>query len=287
MKIAIVTDAWHPQINGLVTAYTNLSRELTAQGCDVHIVSSEGFVALPCPTYPEIKLAVWPYPKLARSFDASHFEAIHIATEGPMGHAVRRYCLNRGLTFTTSMHTQFPEYIRMRLPIPIIWSYRYLRRFHAAAARTLVPTASLLESLKNRGFKNLEICRHGVDTTVFKPTPGPGLELPRPILMYMGRVAVEKNIEAFLELDLLGSYCVVGDGPDLPRLKSRYPHAHFFGYRFGHDLAGLLSAADVLVFPSLTDTFGLVMLEAMAFGTPVAAYPVTGPNDVVDNGVSG
>lgn len=214
-------------------------------------------------------------------------QAVHIATEGPLGHAARGLCLERSLPFTTSYHTQFPEYIRARFPIPIKWSYAYLRRYHSRAARTMVATRSMQRLLEARGFKKLEIWARGVDTVAFQPGPKSFLSGPRPISMYMGRVAVEKNIRAFLNLDVPGSKYVVGDGPDLERLRRQFPKVTFTGQKLGQELTAHLAAADVFVFPSLTDTFGLVLLEAMACGVPVAAYPVTGPVDVVQNGKTG
>ena len=226
-------------------------------------------------------MALFPYARLAKTLRAFRPDAVHIATEGPIGQAVRRYCKRRRLGFTSSYHTQFAEYVRMRAPIPITWSYAYLRWFHGRATYTLVPTRSVQQLLLARGFKNVVVWSRGVDTDLFRPRPKGFLDAPRPIAMYTGRVAVEKNIEAFLALDLPGSKFVVGDGPDLPDLSERYPAVRFVGWKRGEELASYLAAADVFVFPSRTDTFGLVLLEAMACGVPVAAYPVTGPIDVV------
>lgn len=287
MRIAIVTDAWHPQVNGVVRTYENCIRELEVLGHEVHTLTPAGFRSIPCPTYPSIRLALNPGPKLARTLDALKPDAIHVATEGPLGHAVRRYCLKRGLAFTTSFHTQFPEYVRMRLPVPLSWSYAYLRRFHRSASRTLVPTPSQRQRLLDRCFSDVELWPRGVDTDLFRPGDKDFLPQPRPIFMYMGRVAIEKNIEAFLRLELPGTRIVVGDGPDRDKLRKAYPDVVFTGYRFGRELARHVAAADVFIFPSLTDTYGLVMLEAMACGVPVAAYPVTGPVDVVRDGVTG
>lgn len=287
MRIAIVTDAWHPQVNGVVRTYENCIRELEVLGHEVHTLTPTGFRSIPCPTYPSIRLALNPGPKLARMLDALKPDAIHVATEGPLGHAVRRYCLKSGLAFTTSFHTQFPEYVRMRLPVPLSWSYAYLRRFHRSASRTLVPTPSQRQRLLDRCFSDVELWPRGVDTDLFRPGDKDFLPQPRPIFMYMGRVAIEKNIEAFLRLELPGTRIVVGDGPDRDKLREAYPDVVFTGYRFGRELAQHLAAADVFIFPSLTDTYGLVMLEAMACGVPVAAYPVTGPVDVVRDGVTG
>lgn len=286
MKIAIVTDAWHPQVNGVVTTLKKTGETLSAMGHEVYFVTPQSFRTIPCPTYREIRLSLWPGRRVRRLLDAFGPDAVHIATEGPLGLAARRYCRRRKLAFTTSYHTQFPQYVRLRIPIPVGWCYTYLRWFHSAAARTLVPTEHQREALGRRGFANLVIWSRGVDTDLFRPrdTRAPG---PRPVLMYMGRVAVEKNLEAFLSLDLPGSKHVIGDGPDTARLLAKYPAARFTGFRFGEELARILAAADVFVFPSRTDTFGLVLIEAMACGVPVAAYPVTGPVDVVVDGVTG
>lgn len=287
MKIAIVTDAWLPQVNGVVRTYENTSRELTALGHEVTVLTPAHFATIPCPTYKSIRLAVRPGPKLRQRLDALQPQAIHIATEGPLGHAARRYCRRRNLCFTTSFHTQFPEYIRLRAPIPLDWSYAYMRHFHAAAVRTLVPTASQRQRLLERGFENVVQWSRGVDTRIFRPSDKGFLTEQRPVFINLGRVAVEKNIEAFLKLDLPGTKVVIGDGPDLDKLRQAYPDVVFTGFKFGEELARYLAAADVFVFPSLTDTYGLVMLEAMACGLPIAAFPVTGPIDVVDNGVTG
>jgi len=287
MNIAIVTDAWRPQVNGVVTTLSRTREGLEARGHRVVVIHPGDYRSFPCPSYPEIRLAVWPGRQLVNRLDCARLDAIHIATEGPLGSAARRYCLRRGLNFTTSYHTQFPQYLRKRLPIPEGWTYSWLRRFHDRAARTLVPTEHVRRELLAQGFGDVVIWSRGVDTTLFRPLNRDCLDLPRPIAIYAGRVAVEKNLESMLALDWPGSKVVVGDGPDLVKLRGRYPTAHFVGYKFGDELARHLSAADVFVFPSLTDTFGLVMLEAMACGTPVAAFPVTGPIDVVREGVSG
>lgn len=287
MKLAIVTDAWQPQVNGVVTTLSRTQQALEAMGHEVRVVSPEGFRTIPCPTYPEIRLALLPGRRIAAALAALEPDAIHVATEGPLGSAARRYCNARGLAFTTSYHTQFPQYVRQRLPIPQQWSYAYLRRHHGSARRTLVATEHQRRDLVTHGFRNVVLWTRGVDTELFKPLGRDTLDLPRPILMYAGRVAVEKNLGAFLDLKLPGSKIVVGDGPDRAMLERHYPNAHFVGYKFGIDLARHLSAADAFVFPSRTDTYGLVMLEAMACGTPVAAYPVTGPIDVVTSGCDG
>ena len=287
MRIVLVTDAWRPQVNGVVRTYENAVEQLRLIGHEVELITPEGFATVPCPSYPSIRLAVCPWLQVRRRLERCRPDAVHVATEGPLGMAARRHCLRRGIRFTTSFHTQFPEYIRMRVPIPTEWSYAWLRRFHGAAVRTLVPTPSQCDRLLARRFRNIAVWSRGVDTRQFHPRDKGFLSLPRPVFAYMGRVAVEKNVEAFLDLDLPGSKLVVGDGPALGRLQARYPGVAFTGFKFGEELAAHLAAADVFVFPSLTDTFGIVLLEAMACGVPVAAFPVTGPVDVVQDGVTG
>lgn len=286
-RIAIVTDAWAPQVNGVVRTYENVVAQLQCLGHDVMTVHPGGFTTMPCPSYPTIRLALAPSRTLRRRLEAFRPQAVHIATEGPLGFAARTWCRREGMAFTTSFHTQFPEYIRMRVPIPAAWTYALMRRFHGRASATLVPTPSMQQRLAARGFERTRVWSRGVDTGLFRPRGKRALSMPRPIFMYMGRVAVEKNIEAFLRLDLPGSKVVVGDGPDLDRLAREYGSTYFTGFKFGEELAEHLDAADVFVFPSLTDTFGIVLLEAMACGVPVAAFPVTGPVDVVRNGITG
>ena len=286
MKIAIVIDTWLPEVNGVVTTMHQIVEELKAAGHDPHVLSTDGFITVPMPGYTSIKLALFPQRRVNRILDEMQPDAIHISTEGPLGAAARRYCIKRKLSFTTCYHTKFPEYIRARLPIPLSVGYAWIRNFHSAASRVMVSTPSLMKELEDRGFRNLVHWGKGVDTQLFRPRPKEHLEDKRPIFMYMGRVAVEKNIEAFLSLELPGTQYVVGDGPDLEMLKRRYP-AKFTGFLRGEPRAALLATADVFVFPSRTDTFGLVLLEAMAAGVPVAAFPVTGPKDVVLQGVTG
>lgn len=283
----IVTDAWFPQTNGVVSTLAQTAAWLGRFGHEVRMLNPGDFRSIACPTYPEIRLSLFPYGTVRRSILAFAPHALHIATEGPLGLAARRFCLRHDLRFTTSYHTQFPQYLRARFPMPLAASYRALRWFHGAAAHCMVSTASVRRDLASRGFHNLASWRRGVDTLVFKPAPKDFLRLSRPIAAYVGRVAVEKNIDAFLQMPWTGSKIVIGDGPERSRLQGLYPEATFTGFRFGEDLARHLAAADVMVFPSRTDTFGLVNLEAMACGVPVAAYPVTGPIDVIEDGVTG
>jgi glycosyltransferase involved in cell wall biosynthesis len=287
VKIAIVTDAWRPQTNGVVKTLSTTSDGLRALGHDVKVIEPNQFKTFPCPTYPEIRLAWLPYGHLSELLEDFGPDAIHIATEGTLGGAARKWCLRRQFPFTTSYHTQFPEYVRARVPIPLAVSYAHLRRFHSAATRTMVATPAMQRLLESRGFRNIVRWTRGVEVNLFKPRDKNYLDLPRPIAMYVGRVAVEKNIEAFLQLDLPGTKVIVGDGPARAELEAKYRTAKFVGFKYGEDLASHVAAADVFVFPSRTDTFGLVLLEAMACGVPVAAYPVTGPIDVVTQGVTG
>jgi glycosyltransferase involved in cell wall biosynthesis len=287
MRIAIVTDAWSPQTNGVVSTLRQTTSCLEQLGHELLLVTPNLFRSIPCPTYPEIRLALFPYRGVSGVISGFRPDAIHIATEGSLGFAARRYCLRHGLRFTTSYHTQFPQYLRSRFPIPTSLSYRALLWFHGAATHCMVSTQTVRNQLAERGFRNLVHWQRGVDTELFRPAPKDFLQLPRPIAAYVGRVAVEKNIDAFLRMPWTGTKLVIGDGPELPRLKSQFPEAVYAGYRFGEDLARHLAASDVMVFPSLTDTFGLVNLEAMACGVPVAAYPVAGPIDVVEDGVTG
>lgn len=267
--------------------YEQTAKVLQGLGHEVRFVTPASFRTIPCPTYPDIPLALAPRPGVRRLLESFDPDAVHVATEGPLGQAAHGILRRAGLPFTTSYHTQFAEYIRARIPIPVDWTYRYLRRFHRCAVRTMVPSESLRRRLESRGFENLAIWSRGVDIELFRPRRKDFISAPRPVAMYVGRVAVEKNIEAFLALDLPGSKFVVGDGPDLAKLRRRYTGVRFTGLKTGEELARLLGAADVFVFPSLTDTFGLVMLEAMACGVPVAAFPVTGPIDIVRDGVTG
>ena len=286
LKIAFITDAWHPQINGVVTTIENTCKMLKDQGNELLMITPDQFNTVPCPSYPSIKLSIFCYPKVKRLLDNFAPERIHIATEGPLGLAARKYCLKRKLAFTTSFHTLFAEYINLRLKIPVTWGYNLLHWFHKPASRTMVATRQVETDLVNRGFRREKLVRwsRGVDADRFKPRNKNYLTYPRPISMYVGRVAIEKNLEAFLSLSIPGTKVVVGDGPQLNKLKNHYPEVIFAGFETGESLAKTMAAADVFVFPSRTDTFGIVMLDALACGVPVAAYPVQGPLDVlVDN----
>jgi glycosyltransferase involved in cell wall biosynthesis len=283
----IVSDAWFPQTNGVVNTLAQTAAWLGRFGHEVRLVTPRDFRTFPCPTYPEIRVALLPQRKLAARIAAFRPQALHIATEGPLGFAARRYCISHALRFTTSYHTQFPQYLRSRLPIPLAASYGLLRWFHGAAQSCMVSTQGVQTELATRGFRNVVRWQRGVDTQLFRPQNKDFLHLPRPIAACVGRVAVEKNVAAFLRMPWSGTKLVIGDGPERQRLQAQYPDAVYAGFRFGEDLAAHIAAADVLVFPSLTDTFGLVNLEAMACGVPVAAFPVTGPIDVVQDGVTG
>lgn len=282
MNIVIITDAWQPQVNGVVRTLETTARMLTDMGHRVDFITPADFRSLPCPTYPEIRLALVSWGRVARRIEDLAPDAIHIATEGPLGWAARHYCLQRHLPFTTAFHTRFPEYVHARIRLPLALSYTVMRQFHAPAERTMVATASLESDLAARGFDHLARWGRGVDIELFRPRPGPFLNAPRPIYLYVGRVAIEKNVRDFLDLCLAGSKFVVGDGPQMAELQRQYPDVHFVGAKFGEELAQHYAAADVFVFPSRTDTFGLVLLEALASGVPVAAYPVTGPKDVIN-----
>lgn len=281
LKIALISDAWRPQINGVVTTLTKTCQMLTGLGHRVEAITPDRFKTWPCPSYPEIHLALGSAAKVSGILEDFQPEAIHIATEGPLGLAGRKYCLSRGLPFTTSFHTRFPEYVNLRFGFPLGWSYGYLRWFHNRASRMMVATPSLMDELRAKGFGRPVLWSRGVDADLFSPDAAIGLDDPRPIFLYAGRVAIEKGIEDFLGLDLPGTKYVVGDGPQRASLAQKFPEARFVGYRTGRELAGYIAAADVFVFPSRTDTFGLVLLEALACGVPVAAYPVQGPKDVL------
>ena len=287
MRIAIVTDAWSPQVNGVVRTLQSVRDELVRQGHDVLIVSPDLFYSMPCPTYPEIRLAFASTGSVGRMLEEFSPQAIHLATEGPVCLAARRWCLARDFPFTTAYHTQFPDYVAARTGVNPEWVWRYIRWFHSPAQSILASTASIADTLKAHGLTQIRHWGRGVDLSTFgDPVPDPAIRAlaedgQGPTQLYVGRVAIEKNIEAFLTATHPGTKVIVGDGPALASLKAKYPDARFLGPKFGTDLAAAYAAADVFVFPSKTDTFGLVMIEALACGTPVAAYPVTGPIDVL------
>jgi 1,2-diacylglycerol 3-alpha-glucosyltransferase/glucuronosyltransferase len=281
MKIMMVTDAWEPQVNGVVRTLKSTTRELQAMGHTVDFLTPLEFATLPCPTYPDIRLSLFPSGKVMRRLSEFDPEALHIATEGPLGMAARRFALTRGLPFTTAYHTRFPEYVRARTGVPLSWTYAFLRWFHGPSEAVMAPTEVVKRDLESYGFRNVVTWSRGVDLDIFKPQRSDRLKSTPPIFLCVGRVAVEKNIEAFLELKLPGSKWVAGAGPALKRIQAKYPDVNYLGVLSQHELAQVYASADVFVFPSKTDTFGLVLLEAMACGLPVAAYPVTGPLDVI------
>ncbi len=276
-----MSDAWLPQVNGVVRTLQTVGAELAAMGHVVEVIGPDRFPTLPCPTYPDIRLSVLPGRRLDRMIEAFAPDALHIATEGPLGLSARAWARRRGCAFTTAFHTRFPEYVNARIGLPVGWLYAWLRRFHNAGQGMMVATESLRQELSERGFREIRAWSRGVDLDLFRPAPATDFGLKRPVFTYIGRVAVEKNIGAFLDLDLPGSKVVVGGGPQLAALKRRYPGVTFTGPKYGAELAAAYAGSDVFVFPSRTDTFGLVLLEALACGTPVAAFDVTGPRDVL------
>lgn len=286
MKIALVTDAWTPQVNGVVTTLVELARELRESDHEVLVIEPGQFRTRPCPGYAGIDLAIAPMRSLAQKLDAFRPDAIHLATEGPLGWAGRRYCLQQRLAFTTAFHTKFPEIMHAAIKVPVAWGYALMRHFHRPSSGVMVPTRSVLEMLEQRGLRNLRAWTHGVDTDLFPYAAQPGtfealVDAPRPLSLFVGRVSYEKNIQAFLEAEIPGTKVVCGVGPVEASLKARYKHVRWIGLLPRPVLARLYAAADVFVFPSHADTFGLVMVEAMACGTPVAAYPVDGPLEVL------
>ncbi len=294
MKILLVTDAWEPQMNGVVRTLSETVNALRGRGHVVEVIApSDGYLTFPLPTYPDIRLAPFAKRDMQRRIAAFAPEAIHIATEGPLGLAARALCLKWAMPFTTSYHTKFPEYIKARFPwFPMSWSYAFVRSFHNSGGQTMVTTPSMVAFLKERGFTGLAPWARGVNLSLFHTGQRFSPEdvyagLPRPIFVNVGRIAVEKNLEAFLALDLPGSKVIVGDGPQLEQLKKKYPDAHFVGAKYETELARHFADADVFVFPSRTDTFGLVIIEALATGTPVAAYPVSGPIDIIPGSGAG
>jgi glycosyltransferase involved in cell wall biosynthesis len=288
MKILIVTDAWEPQVNGVVRTLKMTQRELAKIGHEVVFLTPQDFKSVPCPTYPEISLALTTGKKVKAHIESVKPDCLHIATEGPLGWIARGVAIEKNWPFTTAYHSRFPEYVNARFRIPTSWTYALLRSFHNKGAFNLTPTPAIVEDLRSRGFKNPRLWTRGVDKETFTPV---GNKFPRPsdkpVFLHVGRLAVEKNVDEFLKLDLPGEKWVAGDGPERARLEKTYKDIRWFGVLDGLTLASLYRSADVFVFPSVTDTFGLVMLEAMSCGTPVAAYPVPGPIDVVQDQVSG
>ncbi len=287
MRLILISDAWFPQLNGVVRALSTVCGKLEAAGHETVVVGPDRFRSVPAPTYPEIRLALTTPSAVGRLIDETVPDHVHIATEGPLGLCARAALKKRGLAFTTSFHTLFPQYLELRFGVPAAWTFAGLRRFHSGAAATMYNTESMREMLAGFGFENLIQWIRGVDTELFRPIEPAPLNLPRPVQIYVGRIAVEKSIEDFLGLDTPGSKVLVGDGPQRAELEARYPDAHFVGVKSGDDLVAHYCAADVFVFPSRTDTLGLVNLEAMACGIPVAAYPVQGPKDVVADSGAG
>lgn len=287
MRIVVATDAWHPQVNGVVRSIEAVAAEARSLGASVEFLTPDGFTSVSLPTYPDIRLAVAFPSVVKRRVAALKPDHLHIATEGPLGLSVRALCRRAGLPFTTSYHTQFPDYLAARAPIPRRLTYAALRWFHNGGSGTMVSTNSVAEQLSRRGFRNIMRWSRGVDAEMFRPRSESVLDLPRPIFLSVGRVAVEKNLEAFLSLDLPGSKVVAGDGPARQSLQERFPAVTFLGLQTGEALAQVYASADVFVFPSRTDTFGIVLLEALASGLPVAAYPVAGPRDVIGDSEAG
>lgn len=287
MKIMIVTDAWEPQVNGVVRTLKQTSHELTKMGHQIEMITPNQFKTIPCPTYPDISLSLFAGKSVAKKIKDFAPNAIHIATEGPLGLAARSYAIRHKLPFSTAYHTRFPEYVQARTGMPLSWTYAFLRWFHGPSMAIMAPTIVVKRDLEQYGFKHVVLWSRGVDTDLFCMQESRVLNSEHPIFLYVGRVAVEKNISAFLEIDLPGSKWVVGDGPALAKIKKQYPNVNYLGVLNQAELAKVYAAADVFVFPSKTDTFGLVLLEAMACGLPVAAYPVTGPIDVLGNSSAG
>ncbi len=287
LRICIVTDAWHPQINGVVRTLDSLRKELRKMGHKPYMLTPKLFKTIPCPTYPEIKLSINTMGRLPAILKRWDIDAVHIATEGPLGWAARRWCIKNNQPFTTAYHTAFPEYIAARTVFSENLFYPIFRKFHAASSGVLVATPTVRQLLRDKGFVKIQPWTRGVDTNLFKPAAAPRPKREKPVQLYVGRVAVEKNIEAFLSSKIPGEKRVVGEGPALSKLKQQYPDVKFLGAKFGSDLAEAYADADVFVFPSKTDTFGLVMIEALASGTPVAGYPVQGPVDVLGHDGTG
>jgi len=286
MRILIVTDAWFPQVNGVVRTLHTLGKELTKLGHEVTYITPNNFKGFPCPSYPEIKLSLVTAKSLGKTIEKFGPDTVHISTEGPLGLAARGYCIRKNMSFTTAYHTRFPEYVYARWRVPLSWGYAFLRWFHKPSKRIMTATPTIDAVLSRWRFGDTARWSRGVDTELFKPRNAKKIR-NGPRALYVGRVAVEKNVEAFLSMPFDGTKTVVGDGPQLVALKRRYPEVQFTGAKKGQELADLYSSADVFVFPSRTDTFGLVLLEALASGVPVAAYPVAGPLDVIGESGAG
>ena len=286
MKIIIVTDAWYPQVNGVVRTLDETSKQLKKLGHEVKLISPEGFLTIPCPTYPEIRLSLFPGAKVSSMIREFNPDCLHISTEGPLGLSARGYASRNGLAFTSAYHTRFPEYVHARTKLPLKLTYSFLRWFHSRSELVMVPTEEVKKDLIKYKIGNPKIWSRGVDLEIFKPKKG-RRKNKKPILLNVGRVAVEKNLEAFLKIDLPYEKWVVGDGPALKELKKKYPEVIFHGAKNKEELEYYYNKADVFVFPSKTDTFGLVLLEAMACGLPVAAFPVSGPLDVIGSSNAG
>lgn len=288
MRILFVTDAWHPQVNGVVRTQESVIRELEGMGHEVKVVHPGMFRSIPYPPYPEIRFCILPHRRLKRLIEEHAPDRIHVSTEGPLGLAARRICVRQGIEFTTAYHTHFPKYLREHLRIPEALSWPFLRWFHSRSSRVLSSSETTASILRDHGIVRAVAWTRGIDRSVFLPRDrGMFDSLPRPVLLHAGRLSPEKNVEAFLRLEVEGTKVLVGDGPEGDRLRKRFPDAVFLGWRFGEELARTYSSADVLVFPSLSDTFGMVMIEANSCGTPVAAFPVCGPVDIVRNGRNG
>jgi glycosyltransferase involved in cell wall biosynthesis len=287
VRFALVSDAWRPQVNGVARTLAILQNGLAAAGHEAVPLTPDLFRTVPCPTDPEVRLAIGARRPVARRLEALAPDAIHVATEGPLGHAARAFCITRDLRFTSAYHTKYPEYLSVRFGVPMSWTYAALRRFHRRSSAVMVATDSVCRELTTNGFERVVVWTRGVDVSLFRPGCAPAIELPRPVFLYVGRVAAEKGLPAFLELDLPGSKLVVGDGHLLPKMRRRYPAVHFAGRQEGEALVRHYASADVFVLPSRTETFGLVVLEALACGLPVAALPVAGPLDVIGDSGAG
>src|ERR1051326_2063855 len=281
VRILVATDAWHPQINGVLRTLTAVANAANSLGAEIVFLTPDGFPSIPLPTYPEVRLPL-PNPRIiARRIGDVHADAVHIATEGPIGHAVRHHCIKNSLSFSTSLHTRFPEYLSARLPVPKSWAWAWLRWFHRRGSGLMVGTSAFADELRTRGFTNIKLWPPGVDSELFRPRPGKTVHWPRPIFLTVGRLAIDKNLPAFLSLDLPGTKIIVGDGPARRELTHRFPSAIFLGVKEGEELAEIFASADVFVFPSQTDLCPLVLLEALASGVPIAAFPTAAPRDMV------